>query len=217
MECNYEPGTVKAVAYKKGRTFSKEISTTGTPTEVVVTPYKTTLVADGEDVSVINISTVDSEGRTVPTADNLIRFKIEGDAKIIGVGNGDPSSHEPDICADGMWQRACFNGHAQVLVQAGTNPGMIKFEATANGLWKGNTEIITVRPESQASITIDPKYQLKGEAAKPRTTGNMLGADISFLPELEARGIKFSDNGVEKDAIQILKDHGFNYITPQHI
>ena len=40
----------------------------------------------------------------------------------------------------------------------------------------------------------------------------ILGADISFLPELEARGIQFSDNGVKKDAIQILKDRGFNYI-----
>src|SRR5919106_3612043 len=40
----------------------------------------------------------------------------------------------------------------------------------------------------------------------------ILGADISFLPQLEAQGKKFSDNGVQKDAIQILKDHGFNYI-----
>jgi beta-galactosidase len=40
----------------------------------------------------------------------------------------------------------------------------------------------------------------------------MLGADISFLPELEDKGIKFSDKGVQKDALQILKDHGFNYI-----
>lgn len=40
----------------------------------------------------------------------------------------------------------------------------------------------------------------------------ILGADISFLPQLEARGIKFTDNGVQKDAILILKDHGFNYI-----
>ena len=40
----------------------------------------------------------------------------------------------------------------------------------------------------------------------------MLGADISFLPELEARGMKFYDKGVEKGAIQILKDHGFNYV-----
>jgi beta-galactosidase len=40
----------------------------------------------------------------------------------------------------------------------------------------------------------------------------MLGADISFLPELEDKGMKFSDDGKEKDAIQILKDHGFNYV-----
>jgi len=44
------------------------------------------------------------------------------------------------------------------------------------------------------------------------STEKILGADISFLPQLEERGIKFSDKGVEKDAIYILKDHGFNYI-----
>lgn len=209
---NYEPGTVKAVAYKKGRTFSTQMETTGTPTEVVLTPYKTTVMADGKDATVINISVVDREGRVVPDADNLVRFTIDGDARIIGVGNGDPSSHEPDKCADGMWQRSLFNGHAQVFIQAGKNAGMIKFEATAPGLSKGSTEIITVSPASQASVTIDPQYQLKGETAKPRTATKMLGADISFLPQLEDRGIKFSDKGVEKDAIQILKDHGFNYI-----
>ena len=48
--------------------------------------------------------------------------------------------------------------------------------------------------------------------AKKKPIGKMLGADISFLPQLEARGKKFTDNGVEKDAIQILKDHKFNYI-----
>ena len=43
----------------------------------------------------------------------------------------------------------------------------------------------------------------------------VLGADISFLPRLETRGIKFSDNGMQKNAIQILKDHHFNYIRPR--
>lgn len=211
-QVHYEPGTVKAVAHKQGRTFSKSISTTGRPTEVVVTPYKTTLLADGRDVAVINISTVDAEGRTVPNADNKIRLKVEGDARIIGVGNGDPSSHEADICAEGRWERSLFNGHAQVLVQAGTTAGMIKFEASANGLYNGGTEIITVHPASIASITRDPAYALSGEAARIRNVPRIMGADISFLPELEARGIRFSDKGVEKDAIAILKDHGFNYI-----
>ncbi len=40
----------------------------------------------------------------------------------------------------------------------------------------------------------------------------IVGADISSVPASEARGIKFSDNGVQKDILQILKDHGFNYI-----
>jgi arabinogalactan endo-1,4-beta-galactosidase len=52
------------------------------------------------------------------------------------------------------------------------------------------------------------------EAQQPvgRKAGKMLGADISFLPELESRGRKFYENGVEKDAIEILKDKGFNYV-----
>jgi arabinogalactan endo-1,4-beta-galactosidase len=40
----------------------------------------------------------------------------------------------------------------------------------------------------------------------------MVGADISSVPAAEARGTKYSDNGVQKDILQILKDHGFNYI-----
>lgn len=209
---NYEPGKLEAVAYKKGKRLTAKVETTGAPTEVVVTPYKTTMLADGRDATVINISVVDREGREVPNADNMIRFKLEGDGKIIGVGNGDPSSHEPDKCMDGAWQRSLFNGKCQVIIQAGTKPGMIKFEAKAAGLWSGGTDILTISPGSVTSVTIDKNYELKGEAAKSRITGKMLGADISFLPELEARGMKFSDKGVEKDAILILKDHGFNYV-----
>lgn len=209
---NYEPGTLEAVAYKKGRKLTSKVETTGAPVEVVVTPYKTTMLGDGKDVSVINITVVDREGREVPDADNLVRFKLEGPGKIIGVGNGDPSSHEADKCADGMWQRSLFNGKCQVIVQGLNKPGMIRFEASAAGLYAGSTDIITVTPASIAKASIDNNYVLKGEAAKRRETTNMLGADISFLPQLEDRGIKFTENGVQKDAIQILKDHGFNYI-----
>ena len=44
----------------------------------------------------------------------------------------------------------------------------------------------------------------------------IVGADISAVPAAEERGIKFSDNGVQKDILQILKDHGFNYIRLRH-
>lgn len=209
---NYEPGKLEAIGYKNGKKITGKIETTGQPVEVVVTPYKTTIVADGKDVTILNITVLDKEGREVPDADNLIHFSIKGDGKIIGVGNGDPSSHEPDKCVDGTWQRTLFNGKCQVILQAGTRPGMINFEAKATGLWSGGTDIQTISPASIAVVTTDKKYQLTNEQAKPREVGKMLGADISFLPELEARGMKFSEEGVEKDAIQILKDHGFNYV-----
>jgi beta-galactosidase len=208
----YEQGKLEAVGYKKGKAFKTKVETTWQPFEVVLTPYKTTMLADGKDATVINISIIDNQGREVPTADNMVRFEISGDAKIIGVGNGDPSSHEPDKCEEGRWQRSAFNGKCQVIIQAGTKPGIIKFEAKVAGLWSGATDIITVSPGSVASITRDKTYDLSGESAKGREVTQMMGADISFLPELEARGIKFSDKGVEKDAIQILKDHGFNYV-----
>ncbi|MGI4832601.1 MAG: glycoside hydrolase family 53 protein [Janthinobacterium lividum] len=49
-------------------------------------------------------------------------------------------------------------------------------------------------------------------APRPQRLGKVLGADISFLPQLEARGLKFTDQGQPKDAIEILKAHHFNYI-----
>ncbi|WP_462220930.1 glycosyl hydrolase 53 family protein, partial [Ferruginibacter sp.] len=208
----FEPGKLEAIAYKKGKKITAKVETTNAAAEVVLTPYKTTVLADGKDATVINVSVVDKEGREVPDADNMIKFNLVGDAKIIGVGNGDPSSHEPDKCADGAWQRSLFNGKCQVIIQAGTKPGIVKFEANAAGLFTGATDIVMVDTESANTFTIDKTYELKGEAAKPRTTDKMLGADISFLPQLEDRGLKFSDKGVEKDAIQILKDHGFNYV-----
>lgn len=209
---SYEPGKLEAVAYKKGKKLTTAVETTGAPAEVVVTPYKTTLLADGQDVSVINISVTDAQGREVPDAENPIRFVLTGPGRIIGVGNGDPSSHEPDICVEGAWQRSLFNGKCQLIVQSTHQSGSIHLEAKANGLWTGSTDINTVAPGSVATVTIDPGYQLTGEAAKPRTATPMLGADISFLPELESRGIRFSDQGREGDAIHILKSHGFNYV-----
>ena len=206
---NYEPGILSAIAYKKGKKITSQVETTGEPAEVVLTPYKTTMLADGKDATVINITAIDKKGREVPDADNLVTFSIAGDAKIIGVGNGNPSSHEPDKCMDGNWQRKLFNGKCQVIVQAGTSEATIHFEASSQGLWKGATDIVTVYPSEKGMEKGIKKYDRK---ITLEPNGKIMGADISYLPQLEAKGIKFSDKGNEKDAIQILKDHGFNYI-----
>ena len=207
----YETGTLEAVAMKKGRKITAKIATTDEPFELMVTPYKTTMFADGKDATVINVSVIDKQGREVPDAQNLVTFALKGDAKIIGVGNGDPSSHEPDKCAVGTWQRKLFNGKCQLILQSGNTKDIIKLEAKSEGLHPASTEIHSIPPFSPAS-TLGVNKTAAKEPVEKKNIGKMLGADISFLPQLEDRGMKFYDNGQQKDAIEILKDHGFNYV-----
>jgi len=94
---NYEPGTLLARGYKDGKEIiTDRIETTAEPAIVTLTPDRYSIRADGEDISVITVQVADMNGRTVPTAGNEIAFSIQGPGRIIGVGNGDPSSHEPD-------------------------------------------------------------------------------------------------------------------------
>ena len=209
---NYEPGTLEAIAYKKGKKLQAKVETTGKPAELVISPYKTTMLADGKDATVINISVIDRQGREVPDANNLIQFSLQGDAKIIGVGNGDPSSHEQDKYFDTTAQRHLFNGKCQVIVQSGFSSSMIHFEAKTDSMWTGATDIMTIHTAPVTKVT-SSNNSFPILPFKATTVDKMLGADISFLPELENRGMKFYDtDGKEKDAISILKDHGLNYI-----
>jgi beta-galactosidase len=209
---NYEPGTLQAIGYRNGRKLMTEVETSDKPNTVVVTPYKTTMLADGKDVAVLNISVIDKNGVEVPDANNLIHFSLQGDAKIIGVGNGDPSSHEQDKFDDTVAQRHLFNGKCQVIVQSGNTKSLIHFEAKGDSIqWSGGTDIAAIQPGAPHLVAkANNTFPISKFTSTP--IDKMLGADISFLPELEARGMKFSDKGVEKDAIQILKNHGFNYV-----
>jgi beta-galactosidase len=140
---NYIPGKLEAIAYKKGKKLTAVVETTGEPYKIVVQPSKTSLAADGRDAVVCNISVVDRQGREVPDAQSLLHFSVTGHAKIIGVGNGDPSSHEPDKCADGGWQRHLFNGRCQVILQSSgpDDLGAIHLSVTGNGLQDGLASI----------------------------------------------------------------------------
>jgi beta-galactosidase len=132
----YQPGALEAVGFKGGHAVKTvRVETTGTPARLVLSAERTTIDADGQDVAVIAASAVDAQGRTVPVADNLVHFALEGEGRLIGVGNGDPASHEPDQYLDSAaWQRHLFNGFAQVIVQSRHAPGALTLRATADGL-----------------------------------------------------------------------------------
>jgi beta-galactosidase len=94
----YAPGTLSAKGFDAAGQMIAEtkVETTGAATRLQLTPDRKVINADGEDVAVFTVAALDAQGRVVPVAQNKINFNIEGAGKIIGVGNGDPSCHEPD-------------------------------------------------------------------------------------------------------------------------
>jgi beta-galactosidase len=94
----YAPGTLSAKGFQGGRAVAEDkVETPGAPANIRLTPDRLAINADGQDVSVVTIAVVDAQGRVVPTASNLVQFALEGPSRILGVGNGDPSCHEPDV------------------------------------------------------------------------------------------------------------------------
>jgi beta-galactosidase len=137
----YKPGKLEARGYKAGHLVTTDIvETTTAPAQVTLKSDTNILKADGCDVAVIRVAIKDSKGRVVPVADNLVKFSIEGPGKIIGTGNGNPSSHEPDKAT----QRMAFNGYCLVLVQSNKQAGEIRLKASSETL-KGDEVVLKVQ------------------------------------------------------------------------
>ncbi len=128
----YEPGELKAVAYKNGKKWAEEVvKTTGVPFRLFATADRKEIKADGEDLSFITVQVEDKNGLTVPTADNLIKFEIEGEGEIAATDNGDPTSFTPFP----SHQRNAFNGLAIVIVRSKKGEhGSITLNAKSPGL-----------------------------------------------------------------------------------
>jgi beta-galactosidase len=95
----YAPGTLSAKGFDAAGNLLAEnrVETTGVPARIQLTPDRQTINADGEDVAVFTVAALDDQGRIVPVAQNQVNFSLEGAGRILGVGNGDPSCHEPDV------------------------------------------------------------------------------------------------------------------------
>jgi len=127
----YKPGKLEAKGYKGGKLVANDVvETTATPAQVALNSDVSAIKADGCDVALIRVAIKDNKGRVVPTANNLVKFTIEGPGKIIGTGNGNPTSHEPDKAS----QRMAFNGYCLVLVQSQKQAGEIRLKAISEKL-----------------------------------------------------------------------------------
>ena len=134
----YESGTVKAVSRKEGKTVAEqEIRTAGEPAQIRLSPDRSTIQADGKDLSFITVEILDKDGNLCPNAENDVTFAVEGAGFIAGVDNGSPISMEK--FKDN--HRKAFYGKCLVVLQNNGEPGGVKVTATADGLEKATTAI----------------------------------------------------------------------------
>jgi beta-galactosidase len=127
----YMPGTLKAIGRTGGKeVLTQEIKTAGAPAKMILHADRSTITADGKDLSFVTVKIVDSHGTPVPRADNLIHFNIEGEGKIIGVDNGSQTSDE----SFKVNFRKAFNGLCLAVIQSTEKAGKITLKAVSDGL-----------------------------------------------------------------------------------
>jgi beta-galactosidase len=139
-DVKYAPGSIRVVAYKNGKQWATDSRTTaGSAASLNITADRTSIAADGKDLSFISVAVVDANGTIVPTANNAITFAItSGAGKIVSTDNGDPTDKTPFP----ELTRKAFSGNALAIVRAEAGkPGQIVVEAKANGVSAGKVTL----------------------------------------------------------------------------
>jgi beta-galactosidase len=160
-DVKYEPGELKAVAYKDGKPWTEAVTkTTGPAAKLALQPDRGELRADGADLSFVTVSVVDKDGLLVPRSKNRIKFEIEGPGEIVAIDNGDATSHESMQSKE----YNAFNGLCLVIVRtkAGKS-GAIALKAQSDGLESAAVGIL-VNPGNYPVGSPD----IYSEPAKPR-------------------------------------------------
>ena len=141
----YQPGRIVATGYKNGKRILKQtIETTNPAAKIVLTSDRGLITADGRDVAIVTVEIQDNKGRIVPDACPMLNCSLEGDGRILGVGNGDPSylgPDHPDELDCHTFQIPAFNGLAQILIQSGHTPAALQLNCSSHGLKSGNLMI----------------------------------------------------------------------------
>ena len=140
-DIKYHPGSIKAIGYdSKGKKIvEKEINTADQPYKIELEADRSSITADGEDLSFVTVKVLDENGNFCPTADNLISFNIEGEGERVAVGNGNPISHESYQAKE----RKLFSGLCLVIIKSLNNVGTIELTASSEGLVEKSIKIVS--------------------------------------------------------------------------
>lgn len=128
----YEPGELKVVAYdtKGNIAETKIIKTAGQPAQILLKADKTTLIANGEDITLVTVNVTDKDGNLCPLSNDIIYFEVMGAASLRAVGNGDATS----LASFEIPESKAFYGKCMAYVQSTKNTGTVLLKAWGKNL-----------------------------------------------------------------------------------
>jgi beta-galactosidase len=136
----YRPGELKVIAYKNHNRWAHDVvSTTGPAAKLTLQADRSTLLANGQDLSFVTVTIVDKAGRLVPRSSNKVRFSLTGPGEIVAVDNGDATSFESFQASE----RNAFNGLCLVVVRTTDQPGAVTLTATSQNLQSAQCKLTT--------------------------------------------------------------------------
>ena len=131
---NWQPGVLRAVSRKKGKTvLVRTIKTAGPAAKIELKADRSFIRADGKDLSFITVRITDAAGKLVPDAANELHFEVDGEGALVGLDNGYQASLE-SFKTD---RHRAYNGMCLAIVQAKKKAGKITLRVSGMGLRGG--------------------------------------------------------------------------------
>lgn len=200
LEVPYKPGKLEAIGYRNGKEIIRtKVETTSEAIGIQLIPDRNSLAGDGRDAMPITVQVVDRKGRPVPTADYLIEFNVTGDGELIGVGNGDPNSHELDKATT----RSLYHGLAQAIIRSKENAsGHVVITAKSGKLKPAvitipvmKSEQLAYVPEVVPELILDKWLLSPVATSRPNPNEKLADNDMNSWEPIQIGTLKSLDKG----------------------
>lgn len=134
----YAPGTLRVAGVENGREVeSRTLETAGKAARIRLSADRTTMAADGQSLTYVNVEITDKSGRPMPIADNLLQFELEGPATLLATCSGDLKDCVPYTSPE----RKAWKGRAMAVVKSGKTPGEVTLTVKGKGLKKASVSL----------------------------------------------------------------------------
>jgi len=141
---NYQPGVLKAVGVLDGNEIGTvSLQTSGTSQKIALTADRSTITADGQDLSFVTVNITDINGLPTPNANNELDFSITGPGEIEAVVTADMTDSTSYI----SHSRKAWKGRALVVIRSKRTPGQIILKASGVGFADTDISLLSVKKE----------------------------------------------------------------------